>query len=328
MRDRVKGILAITISIVTIALIIKLTDVELRFEDLKRLNFGFLLIALILQFLFWVLWAFRLKLITKTLGRDLDFFYSLEVTLSSMFFASITPSSAGGEPIRVKLVGEVCDSYGIASAVVLIERLLDAIFFAIALPILVILTDFSVGFGFKVAGVFTAFLLTFLFLLYTLFKDPERLDEIIIKFSDRFLSRFVGKRVESFKVKALKEAKNFRKALIEIIDSRSMASILIFITVVMWVLGFLIPSFVLLAMNKDPFYVLSITSQLIIVVLSLIPLTPGSSGIAEVSMAYLYSNFVPHSALGVLVAIWRVITYYTNLVFGFIVTLKMMGFKR
>ncbi|MEM2086719.1 MAG: flippase-like domain-containing protein, partial [Archaeoglobaceae archaeon] len=53
---------------------------------------------------------------------------------------------------------------------------------------------------------------------------------------------------------------------------------------------------------------------LIIVVISLIPLTPGSSGIAETSMAYLYSNFVDLSILGSLVAIWRLITYHMTII--------------
>jgi uncharacterized membrane protein YbhN (UPF0104 family) len=36
----------------------------------------------------------------------------------------------------------------------------------------------------------------------------------------------------------------------------------------------------------------------------------------ELSMSYLYSMFVPAYILGVLVLVWRVITYFTNLVVG------------
>jgi uncharacterized protein (TIRG00374 family) len=328
MKDWLKALLAIAISILTIAMIFKLTNVQLTLSDLKKLDVKYVVIAFLLQVVFWVLWALRLKIITKTLGRDISFTYSFEVTLSSMFFAAITPSSAGGEPVRVKLIGNVCKSYGIASAVVLIERLLDAIFFAISLPILVIITDFSVGFGFKVAGIFSVFLLEFLAILYLLFKDPERLERFIVKFNYKVLKRFVGKRVDTITDRVLKEAQNFRKALIDIVKAkRSLSFFMIAITVFMWLLGFLIPSFILLAMKKDPAYLLSITSQVIIVVVSLIPLTPGSSGIAEASMAYLYSNFVPQDVLGALVAIWRVITYYTNLFFGFIVSFKLVSRK-
>lgn len=325
MRYSLKALIALAISVITIAMIFKITNVQITVSDIKKLDFRYIAIAFLLQFSFWLLWALRLKIITETLGKRLRFLSSLEITLSSMFFAAITPSSAGGEPIRAKLIGDICKSYGTASAVVLIERLLDAMFFAVALPILVIITDFSIGFGFKVAGIFSVSLIGFLFILYLLFKDPERLDKLIIYINYKILRKFLGRRVNAMTEKTLKEAHNFRNALIEIINAKkSSTTLIILITIFMWILGFLIPSFILLAMDKDPVYLLSITAQLIIVVVSLIPLTPGSSGIAEGSMAYLYSNFVPSNVLGVLVAIWRFITYYLNLLFGFIVSLKIL----
>ncbi|RLI85242.1 MAG: hypothetical protein DRP01_06610 [Archaeoglobales archaeon] len=321
MRDLVKATLAIAISLLTIVAIFKVTNVQITI-DIEKLDIRYLLVALLLQLSFWFLWALRLKLITGALGKEINYSYSFKVTLSSMFFAAITPSSAGGEPVRVKLIGDVCGSYGKSSAVVLIERLLDAIFFAISLPIFLILTDFAVGFGFRVAGIFTIFLILFLLVIYLLFEDPERLERFIVDFNKKFLIIFLKDRVERITEKMIGEAKSFRMALIEFVRAKKTVTIT-FITVVMWMLGFLIPSFILLAMRCDPYYLLSITSQLIIVVVSLIPLTPGSSGIAEGSMAYLYSNFVPQSVLGILVAIWRFITYYTNLFLGFVFSLSV-----
>jgi len=326
MKNLLKAILAITISLLTIITIFKITNVQITLSDVKKLDLRYIIVAFSLQFSFWLLWSLRLKLITKALGKDISYTYSFKVTLSSMFFAAITPSSAGGEPVRVKLIGEICRSYGISSAVVLIERLLDAVFFAIALPIFLILTDFAVGFGFRVASIFSVFLLAFLAILYLLFKSPERLEMFIVKFNRKILGKFLGKRVDIITEKMVREAESFREAIVDIIKAKRKFTIAItLITVIMWILGFLIPSFILLAMRCNPSYLLSITSQLIIVVVSLIPLTPGSSGIAEGSMAYLYSNFVPQNVLGALVAIWRFITYYTNLFFGFIFSLRIVG---
>ena len=92
----------------------------------------------------------------------------------------------------------------------------------------------------------------------------------------------------------------------------------IVLTALIWFSEFLVPSIILIALNQDPFYLLSITSQLILVILSLLPLTPGSSGIAEAGMGYLYSKFIPHHVLGVLVALWRLVTYYSNILAGLI----------
>jgi len=98
-------------------------------------------------------------------------------------------------------------------------------------------------------------------------------------------------------------------------------------TALIWFPEFLVPSAVLLALNQDPAFLLSITAQFILVIVSLVPLTPGSSGIAEAGMVYLYSKFVPQSVLGILVAIWRFITYYTNLFVGLIVNVKLLKSK-
>jgi len=323
MKDWVKATIALIISILTIAIIFHISNFEVSLSILRTLDYKFLAIAFLLQVSFWLLWALRLKVIAKTLGSDIDYGYSLITTLSSMFFAAITPSSAGGEPVRVKMVADVCKSYGTASAAILIERLLDAIFFAISLPVLVILTGFYVGFGFKVAGIFSLFLLSFIALLYTLLKNPKKIEKFIERLCKSF-RRFLKGRTDEIRNKMVNEALNFRSALIDVLKSKRYACIMFLLTIVMWLLGFLIPSFILLAMHLPPYFLFSITAQVIIVVVSLIPLTPGSSGIAEGTMAYLYSAFVPQSALGVLVAIWRTITYYTNLFFGFLVSLKML----
>lgn len=324
MRYWLKALIALTISVLTLVVLLHISNFEVSLNILTSLDFKFVLIALFLQFSFWFLWALRLKIIAKMLGCNIRYRYSLITTLSSMFFAAITPSSAGGEPVRVKMIGDVCGSYGVSSAVVLIERLLDAVFFAISLPILVILAGFYVGLGFKVGGVFSVSLFAFIAILYTLLKDPSRIERLIVKIFD-FFKRFskTKDRIEKLKVKTLKEAMEFRKAILEVLNSKFNALIVSTLTVVMWVLGFLIPSFILLAMHQPPYYLLSVTAQVIIVVISLIPLTPGSSGIAEGTMAYLYSTFVPSSVLGVLVAVWRLITYYTNLLLGFVVSFKI-----
>ena len=55
--------------------------------------------------------------------------------MSNEFAASITPGHAGGEITRVQLLRSCNLSVGDASAVVLGERMLDALFLGIAAPI-------------------------------------------------------------------------------------------------------------------------------------------------------------------------------------------------
>jgi uncharacterized membrane protein YbhN (UPF0104 family) len=48
--------------------------------------------------------------------------------------------------------------------------------------------------------------------------------------------------------------------------------------------------------------------------------------VVELSMIYLYSTFVPSYIIGVLVRIWRAITYFTNIVVGAFFIHESLGF--
>ena len=56
----------------------------------------------------------------------------------------------------------------------------------------------------------------------------------------------------------------------------------------------------------------------------IVPATPGASGVAELGAATIFSVFVDSSILGVTVIAWRALTYHMNLLFGGIVSLKVI----
>jgi len=323
---RKKALLGILISILTIAIIFKLTETSVTWRAIFQANLLSLSIAFLLHVLFWFFWAVRLKVLASFLGHRISLGYAIEMTIASVFLAAITPSSAGGEPLRVKMLHDAGASVGSATAIVLAERLLDAIFFTSALPIFLLLTGFSTKLGIKVGVVFSICLFGFIIFLWALVKQPERLDNFtswIVRFLPRFTKRAekAGERIKS-------ELVMFRSALISITkNSYKNIATVIFLTALIWFSEFLVPSAILAAFGCDPQFLLSLTSQLILVILSLIPLTPGASGIAEIGMGYLYSKFAPQHVIGVLTGIWRFITYFLNLIVGFVVNVKLLKSK-
>jgi len=318
------AVLGILISLVTSIAIIKMTETRLTWEAVKTANVYYLALAVILQASFWFLWALRLKEVVMCLNHKLSFGYALEMTMASMFLAAITPSSAGGEPLRIKMLSDRGVNVGSAVAAVLAERVLDSIFFATALPIFILISDFSTKFGVEVTIIFATSLVLFLIFLYHLFKKPERVERLTDHVYKIF-RRFSERKAHNLQDYIRKEMFAFRDAAIQLSTvSKEKLFILISITVALWSVGFMIPSAILLAFGSKPFFLLSYTSQLIIVVVSLIPLTPGSSGIAEASMAYLYSKFVSSEILGILVGIWRVVTYALNIIVGLFVNIRIL----
>ncbi|MDI9610309.1 MAG: flippase-like domain-containing protein [Archaeoglobales archaeon] len=312
--------LGILISLITTILIFKITETSLTWELVLKVNFGFILLASLCQASFWLLWAFRLKKISKHLQFEVPYTGALEITLNSMFLAAITPSSAGGEPLRIKMLSDKGMALGKSTFVVITERVLDSIFFILALPTFLIFTGFATELGYRVATIFILIFLFFLYFLYAILKDEKSIQKFSKLANRIFKGRKIAERLEN-------ELKNFREGSLKLLSDPLYLVMLFTITALMWSATFFIPSVILLSFSQDPNFLISYTAQLIIVVISLIPLTPGSSGIAETSMAYLYSKFVDLSILGSLVAVWRLITYHLNIIFGAI-TLNARAFKK
>lgn len=303
------AVLGILLSIATIYVVFKFTETSILWDKILHLDPLYLAFAFLLQVAFWLFWALRLRRIALYTNFKIPYLYSLKVTLSSMFVAAITPSSAGGEPVRIKMLSEKDIPVGMSTFIVLTERILDSIFFAISLPVFLIFTGFLTEFGLQVAVVFTIVLLSFLYTLYMILKDEKSVTRFSHAVARIFRKRGLEERISN-------EIRNFRNGTLQLLSRPGYLAYLFFLTAIMWSLGFMIPSFILISMNSNPEFLLSYTSQLIIVVVSLIPITPGSSGLVEATMAYLYSNFVPLGILGSLLAIWRFITYHLNIIVG------------
>lgn len=320
-----KQFAGVLISIASILLIFRLTETSITWSAISAAKWELLLLAFMLHALFWLFWAVRLKLLFSFLNHTISLGYAFDTTLASMFLAAITPSSAGGEPVRVKMLVDKGAHIGSATAVVLVERLLDAIFFIAALAFFILLSGFSTRLGLKVGLVFFVSLVIFIALLYLGVKKPERIDRPVDLGYPILKMLLREEKAVKICEYLKKELRLFTTALSQLANNSSTRLIAaILLTAAAWLSEFLVPSAVLMAFNQSPFVLYSITAQLIIVIVSLVPLTPGSSGIAEASMFYLYARFVTAPMLGVLIGVWRTFTYFSNLLVGFIITAKVL----
>lgn len=325
MKSLRMAIIGVTISLLTIILIVKFTQTSLTWKLIWMADWKYLLLTVILQAVFWFLWGFRLKMIASYIGYQIPLGYACKISLASAFLATITPSSAGGEPLRVKMLADAGANYGEASAAVLAERVLDAIYFAIALPVFLFLSGISTSFGMKVAIIFIVSLAGFLLIFYRMFKSEEDIGRIS-RFFYKILSKIKGEEFgRKWSTRLENEMISFRRAAVELLRNPVHRIVLLLAsTALLWTSIFLIPSLILLSLHSEPNFLLSYTAQLIIIVISLIPLTPGASGIAEAGAAYLYSMFVPQHILGVLIGLWRVMTYHLSMLVGFVVNIHLL----
>ena len=309
--EKVKAALLATImSLASIIIILKFTETNVSWKMLSQVQGRFLILGLVLHMLSWIFYAVRLKLLASLAGHKISFRLSLISTLASNFLAALTPSSAGGEPLRIKILADDGMSYGSATAVAVGERLLDSIFFVAALALFLIFSNFLTGFGLKIGAFFFVLLLLLLTFLWQLVSRPERIAGFML-----WLKKKTGNRPIVFSLE--REIWLFREAGIQLAkETLRRTPVMAALTALIWMCDFLVPSALLVGMGAEPNFLLSITSQIILAIIAILPLTPGGSGVAELSMSYLYSMFVPPMLLGPLVILWRVATYFSNIVVG------------
>jgi hypothetical protein len=319
-------IASILLSVFFIILILYLT---IKPEDISKISqikfrFEFFILAIALNFLSYCFWGARIKVLSNACEDSvkISWWESTKIVMANLFLAGITPSMAGGEPVRIYLLNKDGMSLGSATASVLGERLIDAIFLLICVPFALFVfrnkvTDPTVSLGVSI-GIIIFLIVIFLF--FYAIKRPEKIKNLLIWLNKKF-SRFskkqekeskivnrISREVDNFHISMMTFFKNNRRAFLK-------ASVL---TVIQWGCAWLIPSAILMGLGLDPFIIPSIAAQVFLIIIIMMPTTPGSTGVTELGVSGLYSVVInsPAHILGVFVLLFRFITYHMNLVVG------------
>jgi len=323
---KISIIASIILSISFILIILKFTidPSTLEYLSTVTIRYEYFLGAALLNILYWFLWGARLMVLSNAIDKHvkIGLWESTKIVIANLFLAGITPSMAGGEPVRIHLLNKNGMSLGGATASVLGERLLDAVFILICVPFgLFVFKDrihneiLNIGLTIGIL-VFIAAVLLFLYVI----KNPDKVKSFLV-FLDRKLSRFSKKKDKS-KGKQIvdrinREVDNFHDSMVFFLGDGKKAFIKAgIITIIFWSTGFMIPSMILLGLGLPPFILESYAAQVLLLVIVMMPTTPGSAGVAEGGAYALYSVLIGSSLIGVFVLLFRFITYHMNLIAG------------
>ncbi len=329
--NRFTKLLALTLSISFLSLILIFAYVWNRqtMDLILGMKMEYVICALLLHLLSFVVWGMRTAFMARSIGYDVKIMDSIEIVASSGFLASITPSSAGGEPLRMHLLSKRYMPLGKATAVVVTERLLDAIVILTASPIAVYFLRGRINnLGLDIlllSGIGIIFAVVFL-VGYSI-KSPQKLINLIYMFSN-FFSQYTGKTklIEDISKRIERDALHFSECSHTFLKHEGRKGLFygMIFTILFWILEFLLIPVLLLGLGSKPFILYAFATQVLLFILLVVPATPGSSGIAEFGATTLFSTFVPIYMLGVLVVIWRAFTFYINLLIGGVVSFKIL----
>lgn len=314
---------SIGFSIAVIAIVLYTTFDESTLVYLRQLDPWFLLLAVLLRIGSLVFWSWRIQVMSRSLGYHVSFSACWNLVLANLLAGAITPGQAGGEPVRVHELYREKVKVGDATAIVIMERVLDGV----VLTIMGLLSVILLGSILRqlsleliiIMGVGWTFMAAIVILVFFSAKKPAWTKYHIMRFLHWLERKYSRPSITRVVKKADGEIDNFFCSMNHF-TGKAVKGLIFgsFFTTLFWISEFLVASLLLMGLGQPPFVLESFLFQLVIAVIMMIPLTPGSSGIAEISATSLYALIIPSSILGIFVLLWRIVLFYFNILLGLI----------
>lgn len=323
-------IAALLISVVSVFLVVCFTFNADTIEALNKIKPEYILAAALLHIFSYFIWGARTSALCNALGHKMNYFKIIEIVISSVFAAAITPSSAGGEPVRMHMLYRNGIPLGKATAIIVGERLLDAVLIFASLPFALYIMRDLLSNSELDAALMTASFLAFMILILFIYGlwNPVKAKSIVHKITGRF-AHILGKRkdvsITNFTERLDKEIDLFHES-IRIFVSEGKRGLLwgVIFTFVFWVVEFFLLVLILIGLSQTPAILTAFAAQVLLAVVMVVPATPGASGVAELGAATIFSVFINAPIIGIAVIAWRAITYYMNLLIGGLMSLKVI----
>jgi len=328
-RSQVRWIwISVAFSTIVLIVVLATTFDKNTILTLLKLSAGFIVLAALFRVASLIFWALRIRVMAGSLGYKIKFSHCFNLVLANLLAGAITPGQTGGEPVRVHELYRADVKIGDATAVVLMERVLDGIVLVVMGVLAVVLLE-NVWKGLSI-GLIIAMIVGWIImigliaLLFYSTRKPEKVKVYLLRFINWLGKRVKGKTMAKIVSHADTEVDNFFISLARFTSTGRKGLIYgTAFTVLFWSSEFFVASLLLLALGQPPFVAESFLFQLIIAVVMMVPLTPGSSGIAEISATSLYALIIPSSIIGIFVLLWRLLLFYFNIIVGIVASLNI-----
>ena len=287
-------------------------------------------VALVMVALRDIGYMIRIRILTE---KKLNWRQAFDVIMLWEFASSVTPSIVGGSSIAILIINKEKISLGRSTAVVMITAFLDALFYVLMIPLLLLIVGWSTLFPLELQkevfgitlGAREIFIVGYVFILalisliwLAIFRYPEAAKRLMVGvFSIPFLRKWRRGAVDTGN-ELIVTSVELRSKPWSFWFSAFVATFLSW-TARFWVVNFLILAFTLTDISiVDHFLIYA--RQLVMWVILLISPTPGGAGVAEVAFSGFLQQFISPLGLAISIGvIWRIMTYYPYLLIGAIV---------
>lgn len=269
-------------------------------------------------------YIYRIRMLT---GKQLSWLSSVYVIVLWEFSSAVTPSVVGGTAVAIFILWKEGIKLGQAIAYAMLSAILDNMFFVVAAPIAILLSQGKAFPAFEAANLqfggslevlfyisYTLIALYTLFMGLALFSKPRAFKWLLIKVTSvGFLKRWRHGAINRGNeiVMASRQLKGRGWGYWVKI---SIATIFVWVARY-FTLNAVISAFAELTFND---HLLIFGRQIVMWITMLVSPTPGSSGFAEGFFLQFFSLFLGDYTL-IASIVWRMVTYYPYLILGALV---------
>lgn len=312
-------IISIGLSVFTMAGIIWYTYTPGILDHLAWKRMPGLVIALLVSFL--RVWATATKFRVLSEGT-VNWLGAFRITLSWDFTSAVTPSTIGGAPMATYAMTKEGLKLGEATAIILYSVLLDQIWFALAIPILLIGGIFYAVVP-PAAGMLgeASMILLYIFLLsyasllaYGVLVNPEAIKKVVkFVFKLPFLNRWEEK--ISLEAENLESyAHQLRKKPFSFLLKAFICSTF------SWICRIALPTIVILSLLPAPEILSALRSLAMNLTFLMVPTPGGSGGVEGLFVLFQAPLISRESFIGLALFLWRIISYYITIGIGMAAT--------
>ncbi|NLM47176.1 MAG: flippase-like domain-containing protein [Firmicutes bacterium] len=323
-------------SLAAVAVVLFFTVDENTVKSILQLKPAFMGAAFLTALAQWLVEGLRIKAVAWALNTKQrpGVRAAVRVSLSTFFFAGVTPLAVGEWPAQIYLLTRLGLAAGEAAAIALLRTFFSKCILVFTAAVL--LLQGSAWRGNQALAVLSryAFWVTAATtLLYILLMWQSELAVRLVDFITHLpcVMRLTSCRSRLGRIpeRALQETKRFRDTISHISRQSSLRLLLpLGLTVLYWSLFFTIAPLLLTGFGVRTDIFAAILRQVIIILVQPFVPVPGGSGAVELGLATLFTAFVPAAVLGVFIVAWRFFTYYLPLLCGAFFALRQGGSSR
>ncbi len=320
------SIIIITTSVALMILVFFTDGAQNMISMIVRTEHKWMVAAFSCTFLYWVFGSFTVGMLKRgIIGKKNDPGQNFKTVMVGIFFSSVTPFATGGQPAQIYMLKRMGVDSGTGTSIIVLKSVFyQFVMMLICLGVYIANRQFLImnipqfNILFAIGYVANALLLS----LYAFFLFNPKAAEKAVWYFLKVMHFFKVVKNPEEKMEAMHGSLGRFKSGIRILNKKKLYIAGAFLMqVLQLVFLFCVPVFMMKAIEGSftsvfggVFDIITCTAM-VTMIASLVP-TPGTSGGAEGLSLLFIAPFFYNSPKMSIVLVWRLLTYYSNIVVG------------